>query len=181
MPGIMKKQALLLSAFLALSASFAAAEPNPLYEELSRAKEVKVAVKLPTDSGATNLNFESFKKAVETALQERKSIHFTTVMSEAEAKLVVETDMKGFTFSLTDPLDMLAGAAMAAMDAAKVEHFASAEVRFIVREGEKVRYDQILRASITDPAFTEEEARERILERAAEQFVQKAFGKKKND
>ena len=176
----MKKQTLLFCSFLALSASVVSAEPNSLYEELSRAKEVKVFVKAATDSGAAKLDAERFKTATENALKERKSIHFAPAASEAEAKIVVEADVKGFMFSLTDPMDVLAGVGMAAMDAAKIDHFASVDVHYTVRDASgKVRYDDVVHASLTDEKFTEAEARERILARVSEIFVRSAFGKKK--
>ena len=176
----MRKQTLLFCSFLAISSSQAFAETNPLYEELSRAKEVKVFVKAPTDSGASNLDAEGFKTAAETALKERKSIHFASAASEAEAKIIVESDIKGFMFSLTDPVDMLAGVGMAAMDAAKVDHFASVDVHYTVRDASgKTRFDDVVHASITDEKFTEAEARAQILARVSEVFVRTAFGKKK--
>ena len=137
-------------------------------------------VKAPTDSGAAKLDAERFKTAAEAALKERKSIHFALAASEAEAKIIVESDVKGFMFSLTDPVDMLAGVGMAAMDAAKADHFASVDVRFTVRDASgKTRYDDVIHASITDEKFTEAEAREQILARVSEVFVRTAFGKKK--
>jgi len=176
----MRKRTLLFCSFLAFSSVAVSAEPNPLYEELSRAKEVKVFVKVPTDSGASKLDAERFKGAAETALKERKSVRFALAASEAEAKIVVESDIKGFMFSLTDPVDMLAGVGMAAMDAANIAHFASIDVHFIVRDATgKTRYDDVIHASITDEKFTEIEAREQILARVSEVFVRTAFGKKK--
>ena len=176
----MRKNLLLFCSFLTFFASVAAAEPNPLYEEFSRSKEVKVFVKFPVDSGASKLDAERFKTAIENGLKGRKSIHFTAVSSEGDAQLVIESDIKGFMFSLTDPVDMLAGVGMAAMDAAKIDHFASVDARFTVREASgKTRWDDVVHASITDEKFTEIEAREQILDRMADVFVRSAFGKKK--
>ncbi len=176
----MKKHILLFSAFCLLFAPLASAEPNPLYEQLSRAKEVKISVKTPSDSAASKLDVAGFKKAIEDALKARKSIRFAPVATEAEAQFVVEADIKGFTFSLTDPVDMLAGVGMAAMDAAKVDHFASTDVRFTVKEiSGKVRWDDVVHASLTEATMTEEEARVKILDRAATMFMREAFGKNK--
>ncbi len=176
----MRKNLLLLCSFFAFFASAAAAEPNPLYEEFSRVKEVKVFVMFPADSGVSKLDAQRFKTAVESALKGRKSIHFNVVSSEAEARLVIDSDIKGFLFSLTDPVDMLVGVGMAAMDAAKADHFASADIRFVIREASgKIRWEEVVHASITDEKFTESEAREQILDRTADVFVRSAFGKKK--
>ena len=177
----MIKRALFLPLFLAvLTLPAQASESNPLYEQLSRAKEVKVYVAVPTDPSGTKLDTEAFRKAIEQALRDRKSIHFAPVASESEAILVVDSELKGFGFSLTDPVDMLAGVGMAAMDAAKVEHFASVDAKMTVREPSgAVKWTDTIHASITDPAITETESREKILPRAAEYFVRTAFGKRK--
>lgn len=176
----MRKNFLLFCSFLTFFASTAAAEPNPLYEEFSRGKEVKVFVKVPADSGTSKLDAERFKTAIENALKGRKSIRFNVVSSEADAKLVIEADIKGFMFSLSDPVDMLVGVGMAAMDAAKIDHFTATDVHFMVQDASgKKRWDDTVHASITDEKFTEAEAREQILDRVADVFVRSAFGKKK--
>ena len=176
----MRKNLLLFCAFLLCSASVVTADTNPLYEEFSRAKETKVFVKTPEDSGAAKLDGDHFKTAIENALKERKSVHFSIASAEADAQLVVESDVKGFLFSLTDPVDMLAGVGMAAADAAKIDHFAATDIRFTVRDtAGKTRWEEVIHASITDEKFTEAEAREQILGRAADIFVRSAFGKKK--
>lgn len=179
--GIMKKLLLVISLLVSMTAAPVwAAEKNPLYEQLSRQKEVRVYVAAPVDGGATNLDPEAFRKAVEEALKNRKSIRFAPVASEAEAQYVVETNIKGFMFSLTDPVDMLAGVGMAAMDAAKVDHFASVDAEMTVREAKgPVSWKDTIHASITDETMTEEQARERIPARCAELFVRGAFGKNK--
>lgn len=157
-----------------------AAEKNPLYEKLSRGKEVKIHVAVPTDSGASKLDPEAFRKAVEDALRNRKSIRFAPVASEAEAQYVVETDIKGFTYSETDPVDMLAGVGMAAMDAAKQDKFAAVDALMTVRQvSGAVEWKDTVHASLTQETMSEPEARERIPARAAEVFVRGAFGKTK--
>ena len=175
---------LILSIFLGLQSvsAPAAQDSNPLYEELSRAGEVKVFVALPTDpSEKTGLDLDQFKKALEEELRGRKSIRFSPVASEAESKLVVETQVAGFQFSEHDPIDMLIGAGAAAMDAAKDEHFASLEADFTVREPDgRMRWKDRVRATITDAAITEAESRERILPRVSQGFVKEAFGKKRS-
>jgi len=179
--GTMKKQLLVFALLVSMAAAPVwAAEKNPLYEQLSRQREVKICVAPPVDNGATNLDPEVFRKAVEEALKNRKSIHFTVVASEAEAQFVVETGIKGFVFSLTDPVDMLAGVGMAAMDAAKIDHFASIDAEMAVREASgPVRWKDTIHASLTEETMSEAEARERIPARCAEVFVRTAFGKNK--
>ena len=150
-----------------------------LYEQLSRAGEVKVVVAQPTDVGTSQLDLAAFKKSLEAALQKRKSIHFVIAESDAGAKLRVETEVRGFQFSLTDPVDMLIGVGGAALDAAKNEHFASIDAQMTVKDASgAVRWSRLVHASITDEKMSETEARGRILDRAAAVFVKEAFGKK---
>ena len=168
---------LILSIFLGLQTPAWAADS--LYQELTHTKDVSVFVEPPTDPSQTKLDTESFRKQIERALHERKSIHFVPAASGADSRLVVQAEIKGFTFSETDPVDMLVGAAAIALDAAKVEHFASIEADFTVREAGRVRWSDRVRATITDEKMTEPESRTRILERAAHVFVTQAFRKKK--
>ena len=176
---MMNIRLLLLCLVSIFSASLAVAEPNPLYEKLSRVKEVAVFIKTPSDSGASKLDAERFRASLEKALKERKSIHFVPATSESDARVVVEADIKGFMFSETDPVDMLAGVGMAAMDAAKIDHFASVDVHMTVKEAGSAAWDDTVHASITDETMTETESRDRILDRASEVFVRSAFGKNK--
>lgn len=152
-----------------------------LYEELARAKEVKVYVAPPADpSGKTGLDPVLFQKRIEEALKARKSIHFSTVSSEAEAQFKVETEIEGFSFSEKDPVDMLIGVGGTAMDAIKEDHFAAMDIKMTVREvSGSERWSGKIHASVTDERMTEAESRQRILDRAAEMFVREAFGKPK--
>ena len=76
----------------------------------------------PTDiSEKKALEPAVLKQAVEKALQGRKSIHFSVVPTEAEAELTIDTEVNGFTFSETDPVDMLVGVGAAALDAATID------------------------------------------------------------
>jgi hypothetical protein len=179
---IMKKQALFAAVFLSLLTAVPAhSDTNPLYESLSRKKEVKVYVAAPVDpESKLGLDVEVYRESLRKALSGRKSIKFATVDSPAGADILVESEFKGFVFSETDPIDMLVGVGAAAMDAAKQDHYASTEVRMTVKDGSGAqRWKDTVRASITDATMTEAESRVRILDRAAELFVREAFGKKK--
>ena len=184
MPRIMRRilQGFFVLLFLTGTAASAAAEGSPLYETLSRRSEVKIYVAATTDvSEKKELNAAALKEAVEKALAARKSIHFKVVPAEADADLAVDTEVKGFHFSETDPVDMLVGVGAAAMDAATIDHFAAAEAAFTVREVKpaKTLWKDTLRASVTDHTMTEPESRQKISERLGEMLMREAFGKKK--
>src|SRR5262245_23315070 len=112
MPLIVTRRFLLV---LALLLGFCApSRAGALYDELSRAKEVKVWAAPFTDPSQTKLDLEKMRADLGTALKERKSIHFNVLDAETGAKLTIETELKGYTFSLTDPVDMLVGVGAAA-------------------------------------------------------------------
>ena len=183
MPCIVTRKIILALGFCAILAGPVSAQDRRgvLYEELAPAKEVLVYVAPPTDpSGKTSLNQELFQKKIGDALKARKSIHFSIVALESEARFKVETEIEGFTFSEKDPVDMLIGIGGTAMDAVKDDHFAAMDAKMSVREvSGSERWSGKIHASITDEKMTEAESRERILDRAAEVFVREAFGKPK--
>lgn len=187
MPIIMKRTSSLviisIAAFCVSSALAWAGTADSLYEKYSRAAEVKVFIAQPREVAVSGkIDTAALKKALEKALSERKSIHFKVVESAAEATLTIEADLQGYYFSEQDPVDMLVGVGMAAMDAAKQDHFVRVEADFRVLDakGGQVLWKDRLIASITDEKMSEDEAKLMILDRAAEVFVRSAFGKKKN-
>ncbi len=186
MPSIMKRTSLLImiSIFaLSVSAGFVWAETHSLYEKYSRASEVKIFIGQPKEVAISGkIDTTALKKALEKALSERKSIHFKIVESATEAVISIEVDLQGYYFSEHDPVDMLIGVGMAAMDAAKQDHFVrlEADCRVLDAKGGQVLWKDRLTASITDEKMTEDEAKLMILDRTADVFIRSAFGKKKN-
>ena len=167
--------------FLLGSAALASAETPSLYESLSRKSEVKITVATTTDiSEKKELDPAVLKDAIEKALTARKSIHFKVVPADA-AELAIDTEVKGFHFSETDPVDMLVGVGGTAMDAATIDHFAASEATFTVRDVKAgtTLWKDTLRASVTHHTMTEAESRQKVSERLAEMLMRAAFGKKK--
>ncbi len=158
------------------------AETGDLYERYSKSSEVKVHVSTPKETDPKGvIDTEAFKKALEKALVERKSIHFKVVEKASEATLSIEVDIQGFYFSEHDPVDMLMGVGMAAMDAAKQDHFARLEGVYRVLDAKdgRVLWKEALIASLTDEKMTEAESKIKILDRASDVFIKTAFGRKK--
>ncbi len=171
----------IIAIFACVSLSWAGTADS-LYEKYSRAAEVKVFVVQPKEVAISGkIDTAVLKKALEKALSERKSIHFEITQNAAEAALSIEADLQGYYFSEHDPVDMLVGVGMAAMDAAKQDHFVrlEADYRVLDAKGGQVLWKDRLIASITDEKMTEDEAKVMILDRAADVFVRSAFGKKK--
>lgn len=161
----------------------AAAGSVSLYDSLRRRFEIAVFVQTPTDgSGKAALDPALLKPALEKAFRERKSLHFKVVSTEAEADLTVDTQIEGFLFSETDPVDMLVGVGAAAMDAAVQDHFASVEATFIICDvkTKQILWKDKLGASVTDHTMTEVESKDKISEKLGVMLMRAAFGKKKS-
>ncbi len=164
------------------SAPALSAEVNPLYEKLSRQSQVKVYVATPTDvSEKKALEPAALKAALEKAFTERKSIHFKVVPAAEEAEYVLDTEVKGFTFSESDPVDMLMGAAAIALDTATIDHYGTTETTFTLKDAKAGRtvWTDTLRASVTDHTMTEAESHVKVSEKLGEMLMRTAFGKKK--
>jgi hypothetical protein len=103
------------------------------------------------------------------------------VPSEAEADLALDVEVQGFVFSETDPVDMLAGPAMIAMDAATIDHFAAADALFTLRDVRqpKVLWRQKLHGSVTDHTMTVGESKKKVSDKLGQMLMREAFGRKK--
>ncbi len=163
---------------LALSTSVSfASENDSLYQRFSRVKEVKVYIAPPSNPTNVAIDPSLFQKKMEENLKNRKSVHFA-VVSEQEAQIKVESQLLGYHFSEVDPVDMLGGVGMAALDAAKQDHFAAMEVDMKILEAGKIIWNDRVRASVTDEKMTEAESKEKVLDKAANMFLRQAFGRK---
>ena len=167
--------------FLFLLTAGSAQAGTSLYDAYSRQREVKIYVHEPArQEGVRELPLQDLRQSVMDALKNRKSIRFVIVDSAVDAQLTVEVQVKGYHFSETDPLDMLMGVGPAAMDAAKQDHFASMETRFVVKKnGSEVVWDEIVRGSVTDATMTEPQSYPKVFEKSEVMFVRQAFGKKR--
>ena len=174
----------LLIVFVALLAGACAAQAasSSLFEDFSRQKDLRIYVAEPSAaSGQIALDPALVKSSIEKALEKRKSVNFRVVPSEAEAEWVIQSELKAFVFSLTDPMDMLIGVTGAAIDAAVQDHFATTEAVFAVRKAnaKQAAWSDKLKASVTHHTMTEEESKLKVSEKLAEMLMRSAFGKKK--
>ncbi|MBI4432322.1 MAG: hypothetical protein HY592_02425 [Candidatus Omnitrophica bacterium] len=119
------------------------------------------------------------KKSLEEALAARKSIMFEIVNSREQAELFIESRIKGFLYQDNDPIDMIGGLGMAAMDAARNQHYVRLEADIIVtdlKSGQPL-WEDSLAATLTADDITPENSPAKINDRLAKLFIRQAFGK----
>ena len=165
---------------MAISAE--AAPPQSLYPELSKKKEVRVFLVPFTDiSASKKVDLKDLEVKLAEALQARKSIRFVPVADSSQADILIQAEVKDFYWSDHDPVDMLAGVGMAAMDAAVVEHYAHMNANFTVQDAKtkKMLWKDTVIATLTNKTMTEAESLPLINEDMAKVFVRQCFAKKR--
>lgn len=173
--------------FLTAAALFLSAagwcESASLYPKYSGKADVKVFIgELKDNTGKNEADLAALKTALESAFTERKSIRFRLVPSKAEADIEVRAAVTEFYFTEQDPVDMIAGIGMAAMDAVKQEHYAriQADVSVLDAKNDRALWKSSLKATMTG-MFSAAEARKDIGARLARVFMRDAFSKKRSD
>ncbi len=179
----MKSLRPLLLAVLTLSvpAVSYASEPGALYRQYE-GKTVKVRIADVKDSTAGHeVDPSVVKSALESALKNRKSIHFQIVDGTAPADLVITADLQEFYWTDHDPVDMLGGAAMAAMDAAVVEDYARIQADLSVSDAKKdtVLWKDRVIATVTKKPMSKTESIPVVAEDLAKVFVKECFARKR--
>lgn len=177
----MKRAILFVAVLVSLIAVSPAADAATLYEQLS-GKSVKIYIAPPTDTSANKkADLAGMKTELEKALAERKSIRFEIVDTAEAADYAVLTDVQEFYWTANDPIDMIAGLGMTAMDAAKNQNYARLQALFTIQDVKKgsqeVWRDKLL-ATVTKDAMDEASSVPLVNEDIANAFVKSAFGKK---
>lgn len=178
----MKKICLVVMLFV-LSNSFAFASSETLYETFKSKKEVAVFIGDLTDATkAHEVNLADLKTKLESEFTNRKSIHFKVVSSKSEADIVVEGAVKDFFWAPTDPVDMIMGVGMVAMDAVNQEPYAriEADLKITDKNDQVLWADKKVTATLTQAGMTHEKSTTMINDRLATVLVKRAFGKKKS-
>lgn len=171
-----------LSVLYLAAASSAYADPNPVYEKLSRQGAVSIYVENVVDATKDKkLDVAGLKTEIEKALAARKSIQFKVVNQASEAEYTLNGSIKDFGWSDHDPVDMLMGTAAIAVDAAKVEDYAFMIGDFSLKEtksGQLIWKNEV-RATVTKGGMSEKDSLPLINEDMADILIRSAFGKKK--
>ncbi len=114
------------------------------------------------------------------ALRNRKSIHFQIVDRPEEAQIIIKTELKEFMWTDHDPVDMLAGVGMAAMDVAIIEDYARIQADIMVTEGrsKKVLWKYSVMATITQKPMSRTESIPLVTANLAKVFIKECFSRK---
>ena len=165
------------------SSAICLASQETLYEIFKSKKQVSVFIGDLTDSTkAHEVNVADLKTKLESEFTNRKSIHFKVVTSKQEADIVVEGAVKDFFWAPTDPVDMIMGVGMVAMDAINQEPYArmEADLKIVDNKDQLLWADNKIIATLTKEGMTREKSVTMINERLAAVLVRRAFGKKKS-
>ena len=163
----------------AVAMTAVSAGPTSLFS-LYGGKSVKVYVAGVEDSTQTHeVDPGMVKAALEEELKARKSIRFQVVDKPEDAELSVGTQLKGFMWTDHDPVDMLMGVGMAAMDAADIEDYASVEADVTVTDvrSKKILWQDRVRASITKKPMSRAESIPLVASGLAKEFIKGCFSK----
>ena len=175
------KKIISLALFLAIGLLPQSLPAATLYDRFF-GRDVKVYIALPSDiCEAKKTDCNGLKSELEKALKTRKSIHFEIVDSASAADLIIEPEVSEFYWSATDPVDMIAGLGMTAMDAMKNQNYVRMQVTFTIRDvknGSKELWKDKLVSTVTKDQMNEEQSVPLINEDMAATFIKATFSKK---
>lgn len=161
--------------------SCAFAEGGDLSYLTKQKKEIKVFLKdFTNESGQSQVSIEDFKKAMEAALLNRKSVIFAIVKTPAESDVQVSAVIKKFQYLKEDPIRPSPSAATLILDAATTENFVEMAADFMVVDTKngKVAWEDNVETFIKR-TMTPAESIPLIYEKLSRNFLAKSFGKPK--
>jgi hypothetical protein len=170
--------AVIASLFFSQSAAIAAGE---LWRIAGDDNAIKVFISDPiNESGQGQIIPDSFKKALETALANRKSIKFELVKTQAECEVQVSSIIKKFMYMEKGPMKPTPGIGTTLLDAAAsmTQNYAEMTVSFIVTNP---KTGGLLWSDTLNPyvkkKMAPEESISLICAKVASDFAWKCFGK----
>lgn len=132
-------------------------------------------------SESDRINPGRFKRAVGEALKRRNDMHFELVEDPAEADISINGEIREYTYSGRDPIDMFIGTWAIALDMLRTENYVGLVINYNVSDAKtgKILWSKRSRPSITRSDMPEEESTPLIIKKAAKLFVSKCFGRPK--
>ena len=179
----MKLRIVLFVAFLSFAVfSNAHALETNLFSRYS-GKTVKVFVADIQDATATReLDLALVKARIEAGLAGRKSITFKVVPTAETADITMETKIISYGWSDHDPIDMLVGVGGTAMDAARIEDYASMQADVTVSDvrSKKPLWKKRLFATITKKPMSKTESLPLVTDNFVKAFIKDCFSKRRS-
>ena len=161
--------------------SCAFAEGGDLSYLTKQKRQIKVFLQnFVNESGQNQVSVEDFKKAMEMALLNRKSVIFAIVKTPAESDVQVSGIIKKYQYLKEDPIKPTASAAVLILDAATTENFVEMEADFKVVDTKsgKIEWEDKVSTYIKK-MMTPGESIPLIYEKLSRNFLAKSFGKPK--
>lgn len=177
----MKKWLILLMAAgsLFLNQPFTSAEKGDLSSFTNSGKPVKVFLgAFTSESGGTGISADDFKKYLETALLNRKSVSFRIAGTPAESDVRISAVIKKYLYSKTDPVTSFAGPGGILLDAATTENYVEMTAQFTITDTKtgRVIWDDSIK-SFVKRMMTPEESVPVIYDKLSRDFLWRSFGK----
>jgi len=178
----MVRNALFICFIVMLTAcGIAAAETVDVSRWLDKDDPVKVYVSgVTNESGQAQIVADDFKKALESSLKNRRSMKFEIVGDPAASDIKIAAVIKKYSYSVTDPINSVAGPSALLLDAATNENYAELGVDFTVtstKDGAVVWKDNVF--DYVEHMMTPAESIPMVYDKVTRRFLWQAFGKGK--
>lgn len=167
------------SLFTFLMANPSSAEGTSLYRDYAGKGEITFKTDLVDKTGKAQV--DDLGSKLEKALVGRKSILFKPAQAGETARLEIHAEITEVFWTDKDPVDMIVGVGMAAMDAIKQDHYARIQANFRITDtlSKRTVWENSVKATVTDATMTEAESGPRVNEALARAFLKEAFSKKR--
>jgi len=171
--------ALIVAAVLACGQVTAIAADNGLAGLVNSKKVIKAFVGDFTDqSGDKAVSTADFKKAVEKALLDRKSVKFELAKAPMESDVLISGVIKKYEYLKNDPITSYGGSGTFIIDAVTTENYVRMDVEFKVADpktGGVVWQNEV--TTFIKRMMTPAESIPLIYEKVSRTFLAKSFGK----
>lgn len=156
-----------------------AGNDNNLSSLVDSGKTIKVFLQnFTNESGQTQISADLFKKAVETALSNRKAVKFEIVQSPEASDVQISGAIKNYSYSKTDPINSYGATATLVLDAVTNENYAEMTVAFTVTDTKRgnVLWSKEIKGYI-EHTMTPEQSLPLVYDKVSRDFLWRSFGK----
>jgi len=178
----MVKKALFVCFIVMLTAWQAAgAETVDISRYLEKGDPIKIYISgVTNESGQNQIVADDFKKVLETSIKNRRSMRLEIVNDPASSDFQIAAVIKNYSYSVTDPINSVAGPSALLLDAVTTENYVEMGVDFTItstNNGKAVWKDNAF--DYVEHTMTPAESIPMIYDKVARRFLWKSFGKAK--
>ena len=173
--------ALALFAFLALNQRLSYGEDDELSELVNSKDTIKVHISgYSNESGHEKIESEDFKKSVENALRQRKSVNFQIVNTPEESDVQISGTIKKYQYLERGPMKVNPSPTGILLDmaATATANYVEMEIESVIKstKTDKILWKDKVSAYIKK-VMTPEESIPLIYDKMSRMFLWKSFGK----